>query len=376
MLFRHRKYSAVLAFLLLAAPLIAGVAEPDDAQTVMKEGRKLAPPPSIPNSLDALAALPKQVDDYLRDRFGLRKVMIRGYSNLTKRLLAEGSADVFVGRNGRMFLRVNEAVRQSAGMIRRDHQVEETSAFLDTMRHVLASRGIRFLVALPPNAATIYQDDLPRWARRGGKTTEYDIFLEELRTRGVTTVDLRLALWTSRADGAAYFLHKSHWTERGALAAYNAIVEADGHSEWEIVASAALGPLAHRTGGDLARMIGVNDDVAEPRQELILPPGSRVNLPEPPALAGVTPSMPPYVARGNRSGETIMIVGDSFTFELFARMLLQHVEQVVWLHHKWCGFDWKLIDRFRPDEVWWMPTERYLLCAEGVRPLGFPDVKG
>jgi hypothetical protein len=47
----------------------------------------------------------------------------------------------------------------------------------------------------------------------------------------------------------------------------------------------------------------------------------------------------------------------------------------VWQHHKRCGFDWKLIDRFQPDEVWWMPTERYLLCNPDVRPDGFPSAQ-
>ena len=78
-----------------------------------------------------------------------------------------------------------------------------------------------------------------------------------------------------------------------------------------------------------------------------------------------------YVATSDRQGETIMIVGDSFTQYYFAPMLLTHVRRVVWQHHKFCGFDWKLIDRFQPDEVWWMPTEREFLCGPNVRPEGF-----
>ena len=36
-----------------------------------------------------------------------------------------------------------------------------------------------------------------------------------------------------------------------------------------------------------------------------------------------------------------------------------------------CAFDWNAIDRYRPDEVWWMPTERALVCDPGARPLNF-----
>ena len=112
-------------------------------------------------------------------------------------------------------------------------------------------------------------------------------------------------------------------------------------------------------------MIGVSDNVAEPVQELALPGISKVAL-----TAGQFAS---YVATSDKPGETIMIIGDSFTMHYFAPMLLPHVGRVIWQHHKFCGFDWKLIDRYQPAEVWWMPTERYLLCNPNVRPEGFPS---
>ena len=44
-----------------------------------------------------------------------------------------------------------------------------------------------------------------------------------------------------------------------------------------------------------------------------------------------------------------MIFGDFFTGAYFPPMLLQHAGRVIWLEHDRCGFDWKAIDRFRPD---------------------------
>lgn len=68
-----------------------------------------------------------------------------------------------------------------------------------------------------------------------------------------------------------------------------------------------------------------------------------------------------------------MVIGDSFTDFYFTRMLSEHVERVVWIHHHQCGFDWRLIDKFHPDDVWWAPTERFLICDPGARPIHFPD---
>jgi alginate O-acetyltransferase complex protein AlgJ len=361
------RYLSLFIFLLLATPLLAGFIMPESGQDVLKEGRTRAPAPSLPRSRDELAAWPKEADAYLGDRFGLRSQMIGWHANVAKRLLGDGNESVLVGRHDRMFLLGEDLVRQSAGLVRRDSRVTETVGFLAAMRDALAQRGIRFLVASPPNAATIYQEDLPYWARSDGKTTEYDLFVADLAGRGIRAVDLRPVVQTVQSEAPAYFLHDTHWTPRAAIAGFNAIAEADGHRDWRVDADAALAPLTQRQGGDLARLIGVSDYVTEPSQEMALSPASEVELTTGPFAA--------YVATGSQQSKTVMIVGDSFTQHDFAPLLLNHVRRVVWQHHNWCGFDWKLIDRFHPDEVWWMPTERYLLCNPNVRPDGFPSAQ-
>jgi alginate O-acetyltransferase complex protein AlgJ len=67
-----------------------------------------------------------------------------------------------------------------------------------------------------------------------------------------------------------------------------------------------------------------------------------------------------------------MIIGDSFTETYFAPMLLQHTGRVVWAYQHSCQFDWKLVDQFHPAEVWWMPTERFIVCRHGDRPVSLP----
>jgi alginate O-acetyltransferase complex protein AlgJ len=365
----YRRHFAVLIFLLLASPLLVGFTIPESAQEILKEARTRSPAPHVPRSVDDLAAWPKQADGYLKDRFGLRKEMIRLHAYLAKRLFGEGGPQVLIGLHDRMFYIGEEAVRESAGLMRRDAGVAATADFLVTMRDALKQRGIRFLVASPPNTATIYQDDLPPWARNKGRITEYDLFVADLTARKVQVVDLRPILLTVRNNKVpAFALYDSHWTPRAAIASFNAITEADGRPEWRIDPDAALAPLSQRQGGDLARMIGVNDHVTEPIQEIAPPPMSKVTL-----TTG-SMGMGTYVATGDRQGATVMIIGDSFTYNV-APVLLMHIGRVVWLHHQSCGFDWKLIDRFRPDEVWWMPTERLILCDANVHPDGFPGAE-
>ncbi len=363
MLARYRRYFAILAFALLATPLVVGLVRPDRPELILKEGRMLASAPRAPLSWDALVAFPGAADAYLKDHFGLRQTMIHTQRDLSHPVVY-GNESALIGRDGRMFYLGRNMVRQSAGLVLRDQKVADAADMLAEMRGALARRGANLVVAVAPNSSTIYQDDLPLWAQKGMRKTEYDVFLADLAARGIKTVDLRPVMEKARADGEAYLMHDTHWTARSAVLAFNAIAEADGHPDWRLDPASSIGPPAERKGGDVARIIGVEDEVSETVQELALPSGGKSQ--------DLSPGpMPDWVLSTGRPGPTIMVIGDSFTASYFPPMLAQHVGRAVWLNHRECGFDWSWVEKFRPDEVWWIPTERFLICDEGVRPLNF-----
>ena len=363
MLRAWRRYAAPAAFLLLATPLVAGIVHPDSPAAVLKEGRRLAPPPKPPGSRADWLMLPAETEAFLKDHFGLRQAMIRAHKDLTKTVLGLGGDSVLLGRDGRMFYLGENAVRQSAGLVLRDQRAADTVALLNEVNDKLRAQGVRFLVAPPPNAATVYQDDLPDWARKGVRRTEYDLVMEGLAANGIAAVDLRPVLAASQAEGGAYYRHDSHWTPRGELAAYNAIAEAEGRPDWRLDPKMVLGPPALRKGGDLSRMLGVQDTVAETVEPFAPPVAPKQLLTSDP--------YGDFALTSDASGPTILIVGDSFTAGEFAQMALQHAGRVVWLDHRHCGFDWRAVEKFHPDEVWWMTNERFLVCDPGARPLAF-----
>ena len=91
MLLRWRRLFAVLTFLLLLTPLVVGLIRPDSPAAVLKEGRFLAPAPQMPWSSAAWLGLPREIDAYLRDHFGLRQVLIRAHKDLTKPCSVRGA---------------------------------------------------------------------------------------------------------------------------------------------------------------------------------------------------------------------------------------------------------------------------------------------
>jgi len=351
--------------LLLATPLVAGLVHPDDPRLIRKEAREPAPTPAPPQTLAAAVALPAATDAYLKDHFGLREKMIRLHKDFAKPVFLQENPIAVFGTSGRMYALAGGMVVQSAGRLVREKEVEKTAALIVTMRDELARRGVRFLVAPPPNSSTIYQDDLPHWARNPGRETEYDLFLKTLSAQGVKAIDLRPAVARSRLDGPAYLRNDLHWTVRAAVAGFNAIVEADGHPGWRVPPS-AIGPIVERKGGDIARLIGVADRVSEWTERLDLPAVGRVeNLSE--------DDMPDHVIVTGRPGPTVLVIGDSFTTAYFPIFLSQNVGRAIWIHHQHCGFDWAWIDRLNPDEVWWTPVERFLVCDPGLYPRGLKN---
>lgn len=363
MLRHYRRYWVFPAALLLSLPLVVGIIAPAGKAVSVNEARALAPAPSFPVSFADWRGLPGHVDAFLRDHFGLRDMFIHAYALImSNSLFQSGNALVLTGSDGRMFLRGDAEVQQSAGLLRRDQALAKAADLLATMRSRLAAGGTRLLVAMPPNGSTIYGEQLPSWARNHGQRTEYDVFLDDLAARGIQAVDLRPVLRAARLKEKMYFKHDTHWTPRGALMAFNAIARADAHPDWELDPELALGARAPVIGGDLARLLGMPADVTEFDQPLNLPQGTRETHGDGPIAT--------YLQTLGQPGPTIMVIGDSFTEGLFAPMLLRHVGKVAWLHHLYCGFDWGWIDRFHPDEVWWMPTERYMVCRDGLYPIG------
>jgi alginate O-acetyltransferase complex protein AlgJ len=248
-------------------------------------------------------------------------------------------------------------VRQSAGLIVRDQKVADSANLLAETRDALEKQGIAFFVVVLPSTSSIYEGDLPIWAQSHGRKTEYDLFLQDLADRGIKTVDLRPTLKETASEGKAYLLHDSHWTARGAVAGFNAVVEADSHPDWRLDPAKALGPAQERKGGDLARLIGEQDEVTETAEPLALPAGGKQEI-----LS--QDLMPAYMITTGKPGPTILVVGDSFTASFFPPMLAQHVGRAIWAHYgtHGCSFDWSLIEKYHPDEVWWAPVERALIC--------------
>ena len=107
--------------------------------------------------------------------------------------------------------------------------------------------------------------------------------------------------------------------------------------------------------------------VSEHAEDLTLPHGNK-------ALKSSDP-FGDFIETSEKPGPTILILGDSFTGGYFLPMILQHAHPCDLDEPSVCGFDWNEVEKYRPDEVWWMPNERFLVCKPGLKPKGLPESK-
>lgn len=367
MFFRYRRGWILCLVALLSAPLVARLLFPDTIRSP-DELRTAAAAPAMPRGWLEWLTFPARVDPWLRDNFGLRRQMIHAQALVAHWLLGSGNDSVLIGKRWQLFYRNEGAIEQSAGLLIREALVRQTADVVRQVDATLAARGIPFIFGVAPNSSTIYRDLLPYWARPGDRTTEYDLLIAALRERGVSTLDMRPALRAARQDGRVYFRYDTHWNPAGSLAGYNAVVLAMGHNSWRIDQAGIFGPTTQRSGSDLARMLGLGASLTEPVRYLTTP------MPQGETLQGNAPFPPPFVTTSEGlAGPTILIIGDSFSNVEILMLTAQHARRVVWMHHEGCHFDWTWIDQFQPDEVWWLPVERAMLCWPDRRPRNMPE---
>ncbi len=363
MLVPYRRFWLISMAGLLFAPAIAHLSS-SSGTVSLEEGRQLASLPAIPTSRKEAKGWSNRFDAYLNDHFGFRDPIHRLHTWINESTSSEaGNARVFRGADGWMFYRGDSMLEQSSGRLIRSAKIEHTVKLLADMEALLSAKGSKLIVASPPNSATVYSDKIPGWPR-SSKQTEYDLSLALLRSRNITAVDLRPALREARVHGDTYLQHDTHWNARGALAAFNAIAAETGLAGWHLDPANAIGPETKIQGGDLARMLGIAAYVSEVDRPLKLNGFTRVDYSTAPLVYGLTSEA--------QNGPVVVILGDSFTAMLFAPMIAANGARPIWLHHSGCGFNWQWIEKFQPDQVWYMPTERYFPCDPSKNPAGMP----
>lgn len=112
-------------------------------------------------------------------------------------------------------------------------------------------KGCKFVFTVPPNKNTLYGQNMPYYEKKSGETTNLKRLGEALKAQKVHYVDL-YQLFQQQKE-VLYLKRDSHWNQKGAVLAYNAILDSVGwpHNQYKQVK-----PEVRKDNiGDLSKML-------------------------------------------------------------------------------------------------------------------------
>ena len=353
-----RRYLALVVLAALAVPSLGMLLAPYERESA-RERRVLAPVPSWPADAKAWALLPRRIDPWFADHFAWRGQLVTASFTLqaSAGLRSSGGLQVLRGKDDWLLL-YSGLLGVTGGEVRAD-VAERYAAFVCGLRDDARSHGARFLFAPAPSTAEIYPEALPDWVARRSPT-QPDLVLRAVRGCGVDAVDLRPAMLAAKQTAKLYQHHDSHWTNAGALVAFNGMARALGQP-WTIAPNTMNWRPGKPLDSDLVRLDGAFD----------LPQELAPEPPEGPDMApGIgrfsdlqtSPYPAPFLETNRAPRPLVLVIGDSYTADFMRQYFRRAGVSWAWANQAECRFDRRILDRVKPDIVVLMPASRLESC--------------
>jgi hypothetical protein len=331
----HPAYTAVLvaAFLLaLVTPGVVMLARLD-VSAPPAENRELAPVPGRPRTWADVRAFPGEASRYFEDHFGLRPRLVRWQAAVRLRVLrVSPSPDVVLGRDGWLFYAGDGASEDMVSAV--PFTPEELEHWRSTLQHTqdwLHARGIAYLFVLAPDKHAVYSDEMPATVHPVGVETRTDALVRYLRDHStVPVLDLRPALREARTRERIYHRTDTHWNDRGAFVAYDAIIRALGVAGPPVPRAAFEAPVVPGPGLDLAGMLGLTDVLREDDLPLRPREPRRARIVEPPRPDARLMDARLVTAQPDGSRPRAVVFRDSFGSALIP-FLSEHFSRALYL---------------------------------------------
>ena len=203
--------------------------------------------------------LEKQLDQ----KMPMRTELIALANTLRYQMLNGSGDQVRIGKNGWLFLTEEIQYEGDQGKPPVNQPEESLRIRLDLIAAIaqrLNTQGVRLVVALVPDKARIYEQQMSGQAYPSYNTTRYSQVLTELANRQVVTVDLLSPLQLAALEKPVYYKTDTHWNQDGAKVSAMAIASAISKLGIELEKTQFKTTVAAQVqarSGDLIRLMGV-----------------------------------------------------------------------------------------------------------------------
>lgn len=217
-----------IALVLMLIPSVGMIWFPTESTSGVDE--PAAAPSFVTEDGSPNVAVLSDAGAYFEDHFAFRNEMITAYANMLAPLRESVTDQVVVGTDGWLYygLTLPDYLGQSALSDRALHNIAHNLAL---MQGYADAQGADFVFAIAPNKNSLYPENMPSRYIRSEAPGNWERLKPVLDERGVQYVDLFETLADS--DETLYMKTDSHWNNRGALIAANALLDAFGRPALE-----------------------------------------------------------------------------------------------------------------------------------------------
>ena len=348
----YNRLLTLLFVVTISLPLAANLAGIDGADPGA-ENRELATFPRVDGSWTSIAALPDAFSLWFDDHFGFRSRLVRWYGDVRlSGLRVSPSTTVVTGQHGWFFYGDDMAVEDFANVEpMTPGALANWRAAILRARDWLQARGIAYVFTVAPDKHVIYADEMPVTLARVGNLSRADQLFTALQDTDLA-VDMRAELFDAKTRERIYQQTDTHWNDRGALVAYQQIINAvrarvpGTPPAWTRDDFAPVDRIVE--GLDLAGMMGLTRVLREVDMTLVPTRPRRARVVEP---AGARPTDEEgriVTEIDDLSLPRAVIFRDSFTSRLVP-FLSEHFSRAVYLWQN--DFDADEVTKEHPDVV-------------------------
>jgi len=228
------------------------------------ENRALAEKPEF--DFTNLDAFPKRYDAFYNDHFTLRNNLTYLHSSIA--FYGFGKSPIpekaFVGLDGFLFMKKNELeIYRGTNLYTKDELVSLKQEYEYRVGY-LRERKIKYYLIIAPIKPSIYPEYIPLSIYKINSFNKTDQLVDLVKDMdGLTLIDLRQHLINSKGDTLLYYKTDNHLNELGAFYAcqeINKYLVQDFPNIQQIELDEYSIEISERKGGNIARIIGMEDD--------------------------------------------------------------------------------------------------------------------
>jgi alginate O-acetyltransferase complex protein AlgJ len=298
------------------------------------------------------------LESYFNDHFGFRNQLVR-WNNGSKFHLFRMSSnpDVLIGREGWLFYIGSPFYESWTGASPwTERDLENWRKLFERRRKWLQARGIKYLVAIPPDKQTVYPEYLPDWLQQVRGRSRVVQFVEYMKAHStVPVVDLSKPLIEGKSNGINFCKTDTHWNSRGAFLGYRALMQAMTNqlpNVYAVSTDAYDWRALPEHNRDLSRMMGQGDSFVEtnafnPVLLRRLPVATRFHDPARFPFGPIDEQAPVSI-RNEKASHKLMFFRDSFA-RAYMPFVSQSFRETIYIWHR--QWDWAMIEREKPDVV-------------------------